>query len=149
MLTDQVESPTGTGKSLTLLTATLTWLEAHMKRLDHELEHAMREKMAADEPDDPPWVIEHAVKARLAVLRAEKEEREERLEKAKARERKLRLANANRAFSGGGKRAKVDTTKGSLGPDIGDDQFLPEDLEPGDDGDGSHLTGEVKALMAR
>lgn len=50
----QVESPTGTGKSLTLLTSTLTWLQQNQKRADEEAEKALRGRLQADDPDGEP-----------------------------------------------------------------------------------------------
>jgi len=48
---EQVESPTGTGKSLTLLTSTLTWSQQNQKRVDEEAEQALRTRLQADDPD--------------------------------------------------------------------------------------------------
>ena len=52
----QVESPTGTGKSLTLLTSTLTWLAENKSRLAKATEDDLRAKLSAEDPDgEPSW----------------------------------------------------------------------------------------------
>jgi hypothetical protein len=98
-------------------------------------------------------VIEHAVKAQLADMRAASEARGIRLEAARARERKAR-STANGAFRLNSKRVKLGADDGGAGPssgvDKGDDRFLPED-KPGeaDEGDGVCLSKEVRDLMAK
>ena len=99
---------------------------------------------------DPAWVIEHAVKAQLSDLRAASEARAERLEAARARERKSRIGAAG-AFRTS-KRTKVVTESsgsGSSGASKGDEEFLPEDKENEGEGDGVYLSKEVRDLMAK
>jgi hypothetical protein len=101
---------------------------------------------------DPSWVIEHAVKAQLADLRAASEARTARLESARAKERKSRMAGTGSAFRLNGKRAKVvkDTEGLKSGSERNDDQFLPEDkADTGQGDDGVYLSKEVRDLMAK
>lgn len=164
-----MESPTGTGKSLTLLTSTLTWLRQNQKRADEEAEKALRVRLQADDPDgkpldlfqhlwsllnqiDPPWVIEHAVKSQLAALHAASEARRDRLKLARERERKARGQGMTGAFRVNGKRAKIASdANGDAGVEGGEEQYLPEDRQ-GDneaDADGVYLSKEVRDLMAK
>lgn len=105
---------------------------------------------------DPPWVIEHALKAQLAEVRAASEARAERLAAAREKERQMRLSNSSGAFRAGFKRAKIGSGSGVNGEDakdksgLEDDDFLPEDKEDeNDDEDGSNLSKEVRDLMAK
>ncbi|WVW82792.1 hypothetical protein I302_104803 [Kwoniella bestiolae CBS 10118] len=142
-----VESPTGTGKSLTLLTSTLTWLEQHQQRLSNSFVEGLREKMKKDDPDEPDWVVEHSLKARLAELRGVEEKREERLRKARERERKIRR-NLNMSRGVVIKKSKL---QGSEGDGVQDkdrkeeEEFLPDDAQR--DEEGPYLSKEVRELM--
>lgn len=118
------------------------------------------ENTCADRCTDPPWAIEHAVKAQLADLRAAGEARRERLAQARARERKLRVQGRSGAFRGAGgpgpaKKARVDAAgdDGVRGGSTGDDEFLPEDKEAdqmgGDAGEDAYLSAEVRGLMQK
>ncbi|KAK4498434.1 hypothetical protein PRZ48_011092 [Zasmidium cellare] len=84
------ESPTGTGKSLSLICGSLTWLREHKRK-------TFDEAMASVDVDDnePAWMAEHARETRSREIRQMRVEFEERLARVRERERKLkeRLAN--------------------------------------------------------
>ncbi|CAK9783872.1 unnamed protein product [Cutaneotrichosporon oleaginosum] len=134
-----VESPTGTGKSLTLLTATLSWLAAHRRRLDEAAEAELRSRFAAEDPDDPPWIIENAVKRHMGELRLAAAERAARL--AAVRDRERRRANPA-AFRKRARPAASEETERR------EDDFLPGDADAVPD-DGMNVSAEVRALMAQ
>ncbi|EIW70152.1 hypothetical protein TREMEDRAFT_29466 [Tremella mesenterica DSM 1558] len=137
-----VESPTGTGKSLTLLTATLTWLRAHEERANKEVEESLRTKLQAEDPDDPPWVIEHALKASLDTHRAAQSQRLARLVAVRKKERQQRLASATGAFrSRQSKKVKVESSESNVEEEK-DEEFLPEDNEV-NGGEGEYLSVEI------
>ena len=99
---------------------------------------------------DPAWVIEHAVKAQLRDLRAASEARAERLEAARARERKLRVGAAGAFRTNKRTKVALETSgSGSSGTAKGDEEFLPEDKEDEGDEDGVYLSKEVRDLMAK
>lgn len=79
------ESPTGTGKSLSLICGSLTWLREHKRK---KFDEAMQ-SIEVDE-DEPEWMAEHAREAKRKEILHMRADFEERLAKVREKERKLR-----------------------------------------------------------
>lgn len=144
------ESPTGTGKSLSLICGSLTWLREHKRK---EFDESLMQH-ADDDDDDPEWMKEHARNERRRNALQHRQDLEKRLERVREREKKVK-----RRYENGEpvtKKRKIAIADGEDEP--GDDQFLLDDYESDkEDGGGvsrgnnnpDGLSAETQALLKK
>ncbi|GAA6010780.1 hypothetical protein JCM11491_002942 [Sporobolomyces phaffii] len=153
-----IESPTGTGKSLSLISSTLTFLRDQKLQARTALVSSIRSSETFK--DEPDWVVDHEIKSKLDELERTERELEARLGEIRDKERLERERNEREARTG---RAKsLAQKKQKLSHDEQDaldhDQYAPTpyhevdqvaELEhrPADDNGEDNFSPAVRALL--